>query len=108
MGGMNRITGKKYGTLIVYFDHSEWDVNTDGLIYTDPNWEEEFRKLLMDKYQFTKEAVDAVSYSEQGMQGLDNVNLDVAGLFIRECDKFYRFSAGLDELQRDEFVVVKR
>jgi hypothetical protein len=67
-----------FGELRVYFDTNTWDVNKDGLIYTDSLFEAELRELLTD---FDFDAGD-VSYSEQGMQGDDYVSLDVGECFI--------------------------
>jgi hypothetical protein len=68
---------KDFGELCVYFNTSTWDVNTDGLIYTDSNF-------IQDLYAFlTAHGLSTdVSYSEQGMQGDNYVSLDVTGGFI--------------------------
>ncbi len=66
-----------FGELRVYFDTKTWDVNKDGLIYTDS----QFKKDLM---QFVKQhgLVVDLCYSEQGMQGDDYVSLDVGKDFL--------------------------
>jgi hypothetical protein len=66
-----------FGELRVYFDTDTWDVNKDGLIYTDSR----FKQDLM---QFVKEQglVVDLCYSEQGMQGDDYVSLDVGAEFL--------------------------
>jgi len=66
-----------FGELCVYFDDS-WDVDNDGLIYTDKLFERELKEWL------TSQGYDAsdVSYSEQGMQGDHYVSLDVEGAFL--------------------------
>jgi len=66
-----------FGELRVYFNTDTWDVNEDGLIYTDT----QFKKDLM---QFVKEhgLVVDLCYSEQGMQGDDYVSLDVGKDFL--------------------------
>jgi hypothetical protein len=66
-----------FGELRVYFNTATWNVNTDGLIYTDT----QFKKDLM---QFVKQQglVVDLSYSEQGMQGDDYVSLDVGKEFL--------------------------
>jgi hypothetical protein len=68
---------KDFGELRVYFDTDTWNVNTDGLIYTDSL----FKQDLM---QFVKEQglVVDLCYSEQGMQGDDYVSLDVGAEFL--------------------------
>jgi len=66
-----------FGELRVYFDTATWNVNTDGLIYTDSK----FRQDLM---QFVKQQglVVDLCYSEQGMQGDNYVSLDVGAEFL--------------------------
>ena len=68
-----------FGELRVYFNTQTWDVNNDGLIYTDRLFLKELRKFLNDK-GFAGADVD---YSEQGMQGNDYVSLDVGADFIQ-------------------------
>jgi len=68
-----------FGELRVYFNTQAWDVNNDGLIYTDRLFLKELRKFLNDK-GFAGADVD---YSEQGMQGNDYVSLDVGAGFIQ-------------------------
>ena len=67
-----------FGELRVRFNAKTWDVNKDGLIYTDTLFLEELCDLL------TQLGIDAsdVSYSEQGMQGDTYVSLDVGECFI--------------------------
>ena len=67
-----------FGELRVYFNTKTWDVNTDGLIYTDKQFMRELKELL------TAKGFDAsdVSYSEQGMQGDTYVSCDVGQCFI--------------------------
>jgi len=62
-----------FGELRVYFNTATWDVDKDGLIYTDSLFLEELCGLL------TSMGIDAsdVSYSEQGMQGDNYVSCDV-------------------------------
>jgi len=67
-----------FGELRVYFNTKTWDVNKDGLIYTDSLFEEELCALLTD---LGFDASD-VGYSEQGMQGDNYVSLDVGECFI--------------------------
>ena len=68
-----------FGELRVYFDTDTWDVNTEGLIYTD--------RLFLD--QLSAELLGAglnsidVEYSEQGMQGDNYVSLDVGPKFLK-------------------------
>jgi N-dimethylarginine dimethylaminohydrolase len=67
-----------FGELCVYFNTATWDVDKDGLIYTDSLFKEELRELLGD-LGFDASDVD---YSEQGMQGDNYVSLDVGECFI--------------------------
>jgi hypothetical protein len=67
-----------FGELRVYFNTNTWDVNKDGLIYTDSLFEAELCDLLA---QLGFDASD-VGYSEQGMQGDDYVSCDVGECFI--------------------------
>lgn len=66
-----------FGELRVYFDTSVWDVNHDGLIYTDRLFKKELLEMLSGLHLGTD-----VSYSEQGMQGDDYVSCDVGPKFI--------------------------
>jgi len=67
-----------FGELRVYFNTKTWDVNKDGLIYTDSLFLEDLC-LMLDALGF--DASD-VTYSEQGMQGDNYVSLDVGECFI--------------------------
>lgn len=79
---------KDFGELRVYFAKDTWDVNTDGLIYTDSLFLDELRDFLI-----TQELSDDVEYSEQGMQGDNYVSLDVSEAFIKAWDaKFNLFA----------------
>ena len=68
---------KDFGELCVYFNTADWDVNTDGLIYTDSAFIEDLRNFLI-----TQQLSDDCDYSEQGMQGDNYVSLDVGEDFI--------------------------
>jgi hypothetical protein len=79
---------KTFGELRVYFNTKFWDVNVDGLIYTDSAFLEDLRDFLI-----TQELSDDVDYSEQGMQGTNYVSLDVGEGFIKLWDaKFNLFA----------------
>ena len=80
-----------FGELRAYFNTSTWDCNEDGLIYTDGIWLDEFR-ALMRSLGFTRAAVNAISYSEQGMQGDNYVSMDVDADFMREVEPMYRWT----------------
>ena len=66
-----------FGELRVYFDTTTWNVNKDGLIYTDSK----FKQDLMQFVQQQGLVVD-LCYSEQGMQGDNYVSLDVGAEFL--------------------------
>ena len=72
---------KDFGELCVHFDTATWDVNVDGLIYTDKQFKRELREYLVS-LGFTQAEADSVDYSEQGMQGDDYVSCDVGSEFI--------------------------
>ena len=67
-----------FAELRAYFDTKTWDVDRDGLIYTDRTWIREFRSQL-ELWSFPSSDVD---YSEQGMQGDDYVSMDCGIEFI--------------------------
>ncbi len=67
---------KDFGELCVYFNDKHWDVNIDGLIYTDSLFLQELNAFLV------AHGLCAVQYSEQGMQGDDYVSCDVGKEFI--------------------------
>ena len=77
-----------FGELCVFFDTNTWDVDNDGLIYTDSQFEEELQALLQTA-GFTKEEVEDVSYSEQGMQGDDYVSLDFGAKFAAAYKRLF-------------------
>jgi hypothetical protein len=66
-----------FGELRVYFDTTTWNVNEDGLIYTDSLFYKELQAFIKEQG-----LVVDLSYSEQGMQGDDYVSLDVGKEFL--------------------------
>ena len=62
-----------FGELRVYFDTETWNIDTDGLIYTDPAFLESVRVAF---------GTSDIHYSEQGMQGTDFVSFDVGSGFL--------------------------
>jgi hypothetical protein len=66
-----------FGELCVYFNTDTWNVNTDGLIYTDSQF-----KIDLMRFVTEHGLVVDLSYSEQGMQGDNYVSLDVGAEFI--------------------------
>ena len=79
-----------FGELRAYFDPKEWDVDNDGLIYTDSAWMRSFSSC-MATLGFSAQAIADINYSEAGMQGDNYVSMDVGGDFIRECEALHRF-----------------
>ena len=67
-----------FGELRVFFNTKTWDVNKDGLIYTDKQFMRELKELLVQTGFDTSD----LSYSEQGMQGDTYVSCDVGERFI--------------------------
>jgi hypothetical protein len=69
---------KDFGELRVVFDTQDWDVNVDGLIYTDGQFKAEMCAFL-DTHGLAGADVD---YSEQGMQDEEFVSCDIGKQFI--------------------------
>jgi hypothetical protein len=90
-----------FGELRVYFDTKTWDVNEDGLIYTDRQFERELREFLT---QHGLEGKD-VSYSEQGMQGDNYVSCDVGGQFLQGWTA--KFGTNIDKMLADQAAAFK-
>ncbi len=72
----------EFGELRVYFNTDTWDVNKDGLIYTDGLFKQELQRFIK-----AQGLVVDISYSEQGMQGDDYVSLDVGAEFLASWSK---------------------
>lgn len=70
-----------FGELRVYFNVTTWNVDDDGLVYTDRLWLEQLRGGLLTELGL---AAEDVGYSEQGMQGRNYVSLDVGPQFISD------------------------
>lgn len=73
----------KFGELRAYFKSKHWSVEEHGLIYTDDLWLSTFKDAL-GGLGFSQKALDALDYSEQGLQGDNYVSLDVHDRFIEE------------------------
>ena len=80
-----------FGELRVYFNTDTWNVEQDGLIYTD-------KKFYTELQQFIKQQglVVDLCYSEQGMQGDNYVSLDVGADFLRSWSA--KFNVALETL----------
>ena len=70
---------KDFGELCVYFNTADWNVNTDGLIYTDSAFLECVQTALIAA-GISIEAAEDVCYSEQGMQDEGRVSCDAYAL----------------------------
>lgn len=77
---------REFGELRVRFDTATWDVEANGLIYTDNEFMKELRTLL-EKKGFSKGVLSQIDYSEAGMQGDDYISLDVDNKFCAEWRK---------------------
>lgn len=86
LGYINQETN--YGELGVEFNLDTWDVCSDGLIYTDPQWLYDFRAMLLTM-GFTEEEAKQVGYSEQGMQTGTYVSMDIGEKFLKKYIKMY-------------------
>jgi hypothetical protein len=64
---------KDFAELCVFFNTEDWDVKTDGLIYTDKQFRNELQAFLDSHGLPGKD----VCYSEQGMQGDNYVSMDI-------------------------------
>ena len=82
---------KEFGELCVYFNTEDWDVEKDGLIYTDSGF-------YADLQEFIKQhgLVVDLCYSEQGMQGEDYVSLDVGAEFIASWEAKFGYASFAD------------
>jgi hypothetical protein len=69
---------KDFGELQVYFDTATWDVDADGLIYTDKQFMRDLHSFLAQHNLSTD-----VDYSEQGMQDYNFVSCDIGADFIK-------------------------
>lgn len=63
------------GDLAVNYTEATWDNNVDGLIYTDKTFLAQVKEFLIAQ-GFNAEAVNDISYSEQGMQDDERVSCD--------------------------------
>lgn len=77
---------KDFGELCVHFNTEQWDVERDGLIYTDKLFKQELREYLVTLGFTATEAAD-VDYSEQGMQERNYVSCDVGAAFIAGLER---------------------
>jgi hypothetical protein len=64
---------RDFGELRVYFNTDTWDVNKDGLVYTDKQFMQECKAFLDAQGLPGKD----ICYSEQGMQGDNYVSCDI-------------------------------
>jgi hypothetical protein len=80
-----------FGELRAYFDTRDWDVENDGLIYSDMGWKHSFLTCMENEFGLSPDAILDLSYSEHGMQCDNYVSMDVGPQFIMECNALYRF-----------------
>ena len=73
------------GDLAVNYSENTWDNNVDGLIYTDSAFIAQLREFLIAA-GFKAEAVNDITYSEQGMQDDGRVSCDAYAFadYVRE------------------------
>jgi hypothetical protein len=79
-----------WGELMAFFETDNWNVRDKGLIYTDKQWMEEFTNGLFKDYNFNIGAITNIGYSEQGMQGMNYVSMDVGKDFINDWLRIQR------------------
>ena len=77
---------RDFGELCVHFTTASWDVDTDGLIYTDKLFMQELRAYLQT-IGFSEAEANDVNYSEQGMQTEEYVSCDVGAKFIAGLER---------------------
>jgi hypothetical protein len=63
------------GDLAVIYTEDTWDNNAYGLIYTDSLFLQQVKQFLIDA-GFNADAVNDITYSEQGMQDDERVSCD--------------------------------
>jgi hypothetical protein len=63
------------GDLAVNYTEATWDNAVDGLIYTDSLFLQQVQQFLIDA-GFNADAVNDITYSEQGMQDDERVSCD--------------------------------
>lgn len=80
----------EFGELRAYFDMQDWNVKSDGLIYSDQAWLRSFSSC-MATMGFSGQALADITYTEQGMQGESYVSMDVGHDFLTQCTPLYRF-----------------
>ena len=82
---------KEFGELRVYFNTDTWNVNEDGLIYTDSGFYKDLQVFIKQHG-----LVVDLCYSEQGMQGDDYVSLDVGAEFIASWEAKFGYASFAD------------
>jgi hypothetical protein len=75
----------------VFFSQREWNIETDGLIYTDTNWIKDFSKNFV-KLPEVKNLVKMkdIDYTEQGMQGDNYVSLSFSIKGEKNMKEFFK------------------
>ncbi len=73
---------RDFGELRVYFNTNTWNVDVDGLIYTDRQFKQDLQNFIK-----AQGLVVDLCYSEQGMQGRNYVSLDIGADFLRSWER---------------------
>jgi hypothetical protein len=63
------------GDLAINYTNATWNNDVDGLIYTDSAFLQQVKAFLINE-GFDNDVVNAISYSEQGMQDDERVSCD--------------------------------
>jgi len=87
----------------VEFDTSTWDVETDGLIYTDPQFLAQLHKFLMG-LGVPRDIVSTIGYSEQGMQEDTYVSFDANAFGEYVADQFVIGDAATMDERKTEII----
>jgi hypothetical protein len=100
MGMFVNTTDEEYGhgDFYVLYDEGTWNIDNDGLIYTDSAFKANVRDFMRDVLlrmdvddEVANKLVADISYSEQGMQDYGRVSFDAYALgdFLRDFYKQY-------------------
>lgn len=74
--------------LKVYFPKKSWDLEKNGLIYTDKKWIKEFREGFKASFPHLSWLASHIDYTEQGMQGVNYVSLECSLFSMNHIKKF--------------------
>ena len=68
-----------FGHIRVFFKTKSWNTGREGLIYTDPGFLRDLKRILRDRGFDVRD----LGYSEEGAQGRTYVDLDVGRKFLK-------------------------